>query len=618
MKGKKTCIKIMTLTILIIVILTSTVNAVTFTDISDHWAKDYINKVANLGLVTGYNNGTFKPEANVTVLEALVMMSRLYDIDDDIKEQIFDKYKATLKNMTNSSGYEWAFEGLSISLELGIVSENGLNSMFAEKIITKNACKEEITVLLTKAMLLGDEAKNLKVYTLPFNDAAGITASARPYIYVMYEKGIVKGDVNKNINPKDNISRAIMATMMDRAYEYIKDNKIVPSFESFKPTTSISGVITEVSIGDVESYIYIKTETGENVIARVNDDTQINLNGKTTQISKIQKDMIVTCKIDDKRIARVINADSLTKIVNGTISYIAFSPPSKITIIDANKNKLTYDVPNDNVKIYLDGKETLLKNLVEKDLVTLMIKNDVVYQINSVGRIQNYEGKITAIDYSNLPIKLTIKSKKDGKLLTFEYTSDTKVTRNSADSSFDQVRVGDDVTVTTEYEEMIKVNTNAAEAEASGTIKEILIAPQSKIKIADVSGNIKEYEISSNVKINIGSKNSTIYDLRLGYLVNINTSGNQIVTIETSEIQTAKSFSGKVVFINTADKLIMMQNVKDNGQTELVYLKIANSTKIFNTAGETRYIKDIGEGSIIMSYAVSQGGEFVAVSIMLQ
>ena len=618
MKNNKIYMRIMTLTIVIALILTTAANAVTFTDISNHWAKDYILKVAEKGLVTGYSNGTFKPENNVTVLESLIIMSRLYDINDDIKEQILDKYKPVIRKMNNAEEYEWAFEGLSIALELGIVSENGLKSMFEEKTISKDASKEEIAVLLTKAIFLGDEAKQLKVYPLPFADVAEISKEARPYLYIMYDKKIVNGDQKNKINPKDNIKRAEMAAMIDRTYEYIIDNNVKPKFENYKQTTTIKGIITEVSTGGVESYIYVKEDDGDVIIVRINDSTKIYMNDSSTTLSKIQKGILATCKIDDQRIAVSVNADNKTKVVNGTISMVAYSAPAKLTIIDEDKNKLSYDIPSENVAIYLDGRSVQFKNLIEKDLVTVFIKDKVVYQINSTSRIQNYEGKITAIDYNNVPIKLTIKNKKNDALMTFEYTSETEVTRNKQISSFDQVRVGDDVTVTTEYDKLIKINTVAADAELSGTIKEILIAPQSKIKIADTNGNVKEYFVSNNVKINIGSKNSTIYDLRLGYQVAVNTSGDQIVTIEAAEIQTAKSFSGKVVFVNQDDKLIMMQNIKENGQTELVYLRITNSTKIFNTTGQTKYLKDISEGNNIMATAISQGGEYVAVSIMIQ
>jgi WD40 repeat protein len=165
---------------------------------------------------------------------------------------------------------------------------------------------------------------------------------------------------------------------------------------------------------------------------------------------------------------------------------------------------------------------------------------------------------------------------------------------------------------------MIAINTIAKEAEMSGVIKEILIAPQSKIKIADEDGEITQYSVSNNVKITVGSKNVSIYELRLGYKVNINTSGDEIVTMEVSQIETAKSFDGKILFINKDDRLIMMQNTTPSGKTELIYLTVTNNTRIFDITGTTKYFKDLKEGENILSTAVQQGAENIAVSIMIQ
>ena len=61
-----------------------------------------------------------------------------------------------------------------------------------------------------------------------------------------------------------------------------------------------------------------------------------------------------------------------------------------------------------------------------------------------------------------------------------------------------------------------------------------------------------------------------------------------------------------------------MQNITSTGKTELIYLAITNSTKIFDTSGSTKYFKDLDEGESILSIAVQQSGEYVAVSIMIQ
>ena len=608
--------KILLLTVVLSLVLTMTANAIAFTDISTHWAKSYIERVAANGIVSGYDNGKFKPDNDVTVLESLVMISRLYDIDDDIKDEIIEKYEPALKKMDNTLDNEWAFEYLSVIIELGVVSQSGIEDMFSKKTIFQDANREEIAVLLTKAMMLGDEAQSLKVYSLPFADRAEISASARPYIYLMYDKDIIQGDSEKNINPSDSITRAEIATLLDKAYDYVKDNDVYPEFDGYQPTTSVSGIITEVSAGTAESYIYVKNDNEVESIVKINNDTDLSLNGKDADVDDLKKDMLVTCKINDERIAVSIEADSSTEVVRGIISYVAYASPAKITIIDEDDDKQTFDIPSD-VNVYVDGKKTELKNLDEDDEISLLLEDDKVYQINSISRIKNYDGQITAIDYANYPIKISIKTE-EGVLKTFIFDSDVEVTRNDDESSFDLVRVGDEVTVTTEYDEMIGINTIAAEAEMNGTIKEILIGTINKLKISDEDGNVKQYTVSNNVIINIGSSNATIYDLRLGYNVSVNTSGDEIVTMEASQLQTAKNFTGKIIFINLDDKLIMMQNVKENGQTELVYLTVTSNTKIFNTSGETKYFKDLTEGESILSTAISQGGEYVAASIMIQ
>lgn len=607
--------KILLLTVVISLLFTMTANAAAFTDISTHWAKSYIERVAAKGIVSGYDNGTFKPDNNVTVLEALVMISRLYDIDDDLKEKIVEEYEPSLKTMTNTLYNEWSFEYLSVIIELGVVSENGIEDMFAKKTIFQQATREEIAVLLTKAMMLGDEAQNLKVYTLPFADAAKISTSARPYVYVMYDKDIFEGDSNKNINPSNKITRAEIATLLDKAYKYIDENDVYPDFDDYEPTTSLSGIITEVSEGSAESYIYVKDDSEVESIVKINKDTDIYLNGKAKDFDDLKEDMLVKCKINSERIAVKLEADSSTDVVRGIIYYVAYVAPAKITIIDEDDDKITYDLPTD-VKVYLDGKEIALKELDEDDEVTLYIDDDEVYQINSISRIKKYNGTITAIDY-NYPIVVKMKTK-ESVIKSFTFNSDVDVTRNDDDSNFDQVRVGDEVTITTEYDEMIAINTIAKEAEMSGTIKEIIIGDENKIKIADEDGETTQYAVSNNVIITIGSSNATIYDLRVGYNVSVNTSGNEIVTIEAAQLQTAKSFSGKIIYINSTDKIIMMQNVKDNGQKELVYLTVTNNTKIFDTTGSTKYFKDLKEGENILSTAISQSGEYVAASIMIQ
>ena len=608
--------KIILLVVILSFVFTTVASAVVFTDISKHWAKGYIERVAEKGLVTGYDNKTFRPDNNVTVLESLVMMSRLYEIDDDLKDEIIEKYESVLNDMPNSKGYEWSFDYLAVDIELGVVSEKSINDMFAKKTVFNSATREEVAVLLTKAMMLEGELK--KVFVLKFNDADKISEVAKQYVYMMYDKEIMQGDNKKNFNPSNKITRAEMATVMDKASDYIDRNNILPEFEeNYVPTTVTEGIITKASVEKGQSFIYIKDNKEVESVAKINDETKIYINEKEKKFSDLKEDMLVKCKVDESGFATRIEADSTKKVVRGIVYYVAYSSPQSITIRDKDDDRIKYDV-SPNADVYLDGKKIEMRKLSKNDEVTLLLDKDSVYQINSTSRIKDYEGVISSIDYSTYPIEVVIKTK-EGVLKTFEFNSKVEITKNDKESSFDRVRVGDEVTVTTEYGEMIKINTVAKEAEKSGIIQEITLGSVNKIKITDKNGDAEQYTVSSNVVVTIGDKNASIRDLRVGYNVDINTSGDEVVTIDASEIQTGIYFAGKVIFVNTDDKLIMMQSVNSNGQSEFIpNLRVTNNTKIINMSGDTKRLKDLEEGQTILCTAIPQSGEYVALSIIIQ
>ena len=49
----------------------------TFSDVSGHWAIDAINAMSASGVITGYPDGTFRPDNPVTRAETVTMFSRL-------------------------------------------------------------------------------------------------------------------------------------------------------------------------------------------------------------------------------------------------------------------------------------------------------------------------------------------------------------------------------------------------------------------------------------------------------------------------------------------------------------------------------------------------------------
>ena len=50
-----------------------------FSDISGHWAADYINRAAQKGWISGYPDGTFRPDAYITRAEAMTLVNNVLD-----------------------------------------------------------------------------------------------------------------------------------------------------------------------------------------------------------------------------------------------------------------------------------------------------------------------------------------------------------------------------------------------------------------------------------------------------------------------------------------------------------------------------------------------------------
>ena len=61
-----------------------------FSDIAGHWAQEYINEAANAGIVDGYPDGTFRPQQYITRAEAMTMVNRTIDRHPDADHLLDD------------------------------------------------------------------------------------------------------------------------------------------------------------------------------------------------------------------------------------------------------------------------------------------------------------------------------------------------------------------------------------------------------------------------------------------------------------------------------------------------------------------------------------------------
>jgi uncharacterized repeat protein (TIGR02543 family) len=97
----------------------SSVGNITFTDLDGHWSENEVKSAANRGWVSGYEDGTFRPNKNITRAEAMSLINRVLerlpesnsDLTDDMIEWQDNSdntvwYYIAVQEATNGHTYE--------------------------------------------------------------------------------------------------------------------------------------------------------------------------------------------------------------------------------------------------------------------------------------------------------------------------------------------------------------------------------------------------------------------------------------------------------------------------------------------------------------------------------
>ena len=184
---------------------------VDFSDLGNYgWAKDYINKLAELGIVTGTEDGIYSPELGCKRGDFAILINRTLGLD-----------VTPTKNFSDNEEGKYYYNDVRMGYTAGILSGYGDNTYKPEKYCNR----DEMFVLVAKTL----EYLGVDVTSTPtsvnnkYNDVADVAWWSAPYLAFLTQEGIVTGSSNGNVEPKKNINRAEMAVMMYKDYEYVKD-----------------------------------------------------------------------------------------------------------------------------------------------------------------------------------------------------------------------------------------------------------------------------------------------------------------------------------------------------------------------------------------------------------
>ncbi|HBC93146.1 MAG TPA: hypothetical protein DCZ10_09700, partial [Pelotomaculum sp.] len=93
---------------------------VTVTDIGSHWAKQPIQAMASYGIILGYPDQTFRPNASVSNNEAIMMIARAAGFE----------VSTTSSGRSSYDGFPfWMQDCIDFALDEGIIEESELDDL---------------------------------------------------------------------------------------------------------------------------------------------------------------------------------------------------------------------------------------------------------------------------------------------------------------------------------------------------------------------------------------------------------------------------------------------------------------------------------------------------------
>lgn len=173
-----------------------------FSDTASHWAREAVQKAVALGIVNGYENGEFRPNAKASRAEFVVMLARALGLEASSNNLSF-------QDANNIPA--WSRSYVAQAVQMGIISgyEDGTFRPAA------NMNRTEMTVMLVRALGLTVDPAAKPTFT----DAGRIPAWAAPYVAAAVDAGLVQGAGNNQFNPLAEATRAEVVTLLLNALE---------------------------------------------------------------------------------------------------------------------------------------------------------------------------------------------------------------------------------------------------------------------------------------------------------------------------------------------------------------------------------------------------------------
>ncbi|MEA5057613.1 MAG: S-layer homology domain-containing protein [Anaerotignum propionicum] len=182
-------------------------NPITYTDVEKHWAKDSINNMGSRLVVSGVGNGNYNPDTAITRAEFAAMVVRALGLEPGKGKESF----------TDINSAEWFKPYVETANQYGIIM--GYN----EKTFAPNdkITREQAIAMIARSMKLTGIEQELTDQEMnsimgDFADAQTVANYAKKSLALCLKTGIISGTGNGYLSPKNNVTRAEVAIILEK------------------------------------------------------------------------------------------------------------------------------------------------------------------------------------------------------------------------------------------------------------------------------------------------------------------------------------------------------------------------------------------------------------------
>ncbi|MGZ9584160.1 S-layer homology domain-containing protein [Paenibacillus marinisediminis] len=179
-----------------------------FKDTANHWAKSAIVQAAEERLLTGYEDGTFRPNASISRAEFTAIVARLLELQAGSSES------TAFEDIAGN----WAEGAISSAVQAGVIVSSEFGSKFEP---TKAITRLEMAKMIGRSLALQadyelylESFKGLYNGDIPVTDWKKIKAEDVPLVGLAYGSGVIGGYPDDSFGLDKNATRAEATVML--------------------------------------------------------------------------------------------------------------------------------------------------------------------------------------------------------------------------------------------------------------------------------------------------------------------------------------------------------------------------------------------------------------------